>query len=319
MFEKRKRDAIRLEKLNPLWAIPGIGLLILFIVMAFGAWIWATGTNAHLINVPGKMLVTIPRPDTTAGDILCIVNADGSGLKQLDDGLSQHLFAAWSPNGDQIAFTGLKDNATFPRIYIMNADSSNVHRLTEDTALNVENAPSWSPDARIIAYENYDVKTSQYTIRTIQNDGSNPQVLVPGKHPVWSPDGQWIAYKSIQNGTELYVMKPDGSGAHPVTNAPLKEDITWSPDSKQLAFIMVEPSGPASIATVHLDGTNLRQLIKESGNLSKPHWSPDGLRIAFEWDQDAQHYSPKVMLVSGGDPANLLSNANQVRLLDWGK
>ena len=68
----------------------------------------------------------------------------------------------------------------------------------------------------------------------------------------WSPDGQWIAYEGgdgQQSG--LWIVHPDGSAATFLaqtegSNSPLPgqgETISWSPDSKQIAYVSATP-GP---------------------------------------------------------------------------
>ena len=76
--------------------------------------------------------------------------------------------------------------------------------------------------------------------------------------PVWSPDGRWIAYDGAAEGKQgLAIAHPDGSGATFLTeahgtNAPLPgtgAEVTWSPDSKQIAFISATPGPETADAT----------------------------------------------------------------------
>ncbi len=73
-----------------------------------------------------------------------------------------------------------------------------------------------------------------------------------GSAPHWSPDGKSIAYEGSANGQSgLWVAQADGSGATfiaPIegTNGPVPgagNAISWSPDSKQIAFVSSTP-GP---------------------------------------------------------------------------
>jgi|HubBroStandDraft_6_1064221.scaffolds.fasta_scaffold08298_4 dipeptidyl aminopeptidase/acylaminoacyl peptidase len=74
----------------------------------------------------------------------------------------------------------------------------------------------------------------------------------PSSGPKWSPDGNWIAYHGKQGEKSgLLIAHPDGSGVRFMaetegTNAPLPNvgsDLSWSPDSKQLAYVTTTP-GP---------------------------------------------------------------------------
>jgi dipeptidyl aminopeptidase/acylaminoacyl peptidase len=83
-----------------------------------------------------------------------------------------------------------------------------------------------------------------------QNAGGGARGAAGGAH--WSPDGQWIAFQGSAGGQSgLWVARPDGSESTflaPVeqTNGPLPgtgNRISWSPDSKQIAYISATP-GP---------------------------------------------------------------------------
>jgi TolB protein len=88
---------------------------------------------------------------------------------------------AWSPDGRQIAFVSDQDIPGRPNIYVMNADGSNVRRLT--TSLKQDTHPSWSPDSQQIVYYNWDD-----TIIVMNADGSNPRPLpIKGSRPSWRP------------------------------------------------------------------------------------------------------------------------------------
>lgn len=69
------------------------------------------------------------------------LSADGSGLTRLTEG-PRDYWTSWSPDGSQIAFTGLQaDNFD---IYVMDADGENRVRLTDHLAEDTH--PDWSPD-----------------------------------------------------------------------------------------------------------------------------------------------------------------------------
>ena len=54
----------------------------------------------------------------------------------------------WSPDGKQIAFSSKRDGSW--QVYVMNADGTNVRRLTTGSANN--DYPAWSPDGNYIAF-----------------------------------------------------------------------------------------------------------------------------------------------------------------------
>ena len=141
-------------------------------------------------------------------------------------------------------------------------------------------------------------------------------------NPHWSFDGKWLAFQgNIGEKHGLLLARPDGSdvtvlAAMHGTNSPLPgkgEDITWSPDGKQIAFISSTPderaaeaSGDPMVITRYLykptagegmtrfnDNQRLhifavdiatkqvRQLTQGSYDEHSIDWSPDGKEILF--------------------------------------
>ena len=84
------------------------------------------------------------------------VNANGTELAQLMDTPDDiDTTPSWSPDGARIAFASRTpaQGAVFD-IYVMNADGSNVTRLTAVTCSNCHDQnPAWSPDGAKIAFQ----------------------------------------------------------------------------------------------------------------------------------------------------------------------
>jgi dipeptidyl aminopeptidase/acylaminoacyl peptidase len=122
-----------------------------------------------------------------------------------------------------------------------------------------------SPDARFVAYtvSRYDRPGRPWPQLWVLDAASGKSTRIGGEQdvagaPVWSPDSQWIAYNGAAEGKHgLAVVHPDGSAATFLseasgTNAPLPgtgAEVTWSPDSKQIAFISATPGPETADAT----------------------------------------------------------------------
>ena len=70
-----------------------------------------------------------------------VMNADGSGQRNLTRHPGHDSDPEWSPDGKKIAFT-TKREGNF-EIYVMNADGSGQRNLTRNPA--VDRYPVWSP------------------------------------------------------------------------------------------------------------------------------------------------------------------------------
>jgi WD40-like Beta Propeller Repeat len=81
-------------------------------------------------------------PGRTGGADVFVMEAGGSGLTRLTDGPRFEGRPAWSPDGTRIAFTDFSTN----RIYVMNADGSDVERVPGIEGCCVAWQPTVGPD-----------------------------------------------------------------------------------------------------------------------------------------------------------------------------
>jgi Tol biopolymer transport system component len=95
-------------------------------------------------------------------------------------------------------------------------------------------------------------------------------------HPVFSPDGRTIAFDRV-GGTSQSIMLVDSDGGHLRTLAPnaFAQYISWSPDSRSLAYSGV------GIWRIDLAHPTPRLLTEQNSEIWQPAWSPDGRSIAY--------------------------------------
>jgi len=128
---------------------------------------------------------------------------DGSGAANLTGGnAGNNGFPYFSTDGRRIVFRSGRDGNH--EIYLMNADGSNVRRLTNNEA--TDTMPSFSPDGKQIAFVS--TRDGDHEIYTLDlGPDGNPGKLrrithSPGfdTHPVYSPDGKWLVFSSQRGG-----------------------------------------------------------------------------------------------------------------------
>ena len=150
----------------------------------------------------------------------------------------------------------------------MDADGSNVVRLTTNSVSDSDWLPAWSPDGRRIAFQsNRDGDTEIYVMNA---DGSNTSRLTNNffysdSSPDWSPDGSRIAFHSTRDGGfEIYAMDADGSNVVRLTNNSVDDaNPSWSPDGRRIAFDS-NRDGDSEIYAMDPDGSNVVRLTDNS-------------------------------------------------------
>jgi dipeptidyl aminopeptidase/acylaminoacyl peptidase len=191
--------------------------------------------------------------------------------------------------------------------------------------------PRISPDGSRVAFvvTAVDGEANEYrgAIWVAPLDGSaEPRQFTSGERrdttPRWSPDGNWLAFASNRGDDKtpmnLYVIPAVGGEARKLTDQKESvEEISWSPDSKRIAFgarvrdkayeeeddkkraprrftrvfhkldsVGFTGDRRKHLLVVDLEGGEPTQLTSGDFEHGNPVWSPDGKRIVFDGLRD---------------------------------
>jgi Tol biopolymer transport system component len=184
-----------------------------------------------------------------------IANPDGGDIVRLTDGVNDS-WPSWSSDGTRVFFSSGRDDPSTRRctsgadftgptdVYVMDADGSNVVRLTTDPA--PEYAPIESPDGGRVAFVKVANDTGYTAIFTMEPDGTGVRQVSSANggsdfSPSWSPDGSHLAFAAIRNEDwGIFVVNADGTGEHQIvggSGGPYITDPAWSPDGSVIAYV----------------------------------------------------------------------------------
>ncbi|HYR30851.1 MAG TPA: BamA/TamA family outer membrane protein, partial [Gemmatimonadales bacterium] len=165
---------------------------------------------------------------------------------------------SWSPDGKQLVFTGYDGGLS--DLFVVNADGTNLHRLTNDKYADLE--PSWSPDGKTIAFvtdrspatDFQALKFGNLRIALFHLDKGSIDILRnmdQGKNinPAWAPDGRSLAFVSDRNGIsniflydlsdgKIYQLTDVFTGVSGITA--LSPCLSWAHEADRLAFAYYE-------------------------------------------------------------------------------
>ena len=215
-------------------------------------------------------------------DQICIMNADGTGRRQLTNLPSTAFYPSLSPNGQTVYFSS-NQTGNF-EIYSIGVDGNGLQRLTN--GIGSLYAPELSPDGEGIIFTN-----NGSGLWVMNPDGSDPHAITfqDDIDPTWSPRGSMIAFASNRQGQrQLFVSNASGKKVDKVTDLrQMGGRSSWSPDGTKLVFYRGR-EGDRDIYVINVDGSGLQRLTDGGDNLG-PSWSPDGNWIAFTSFRDGNN------------------------------
>ncbi|MDQ3666881.1 MAG: protein kinase [Acidobacteriota bacterium] len=213
---------------------------------------------------------------------LWIMNANGTGQKQLTNDAFLKYAPAVTPNGRHIVFVSQSGGIHLWRVDV---DGSNLLELTNG---NFDNNPRISPDGQWVVYSSY--LSGKLLLWKVPIGGGEPTQLthVFATEPDVSPDGKLVA--CFSNDAEakrpILMILPLAGGA-PIKTLPLPATLDrdsgprWTPAGDGLTYIE-RRGNTMNLWLQPLSGAPPRQLTNfKDGGILRREWSPGGKRVAI--------------------------------------
>ncbi|MCS6992530.1 MAG: serine/threonine-protein kinase [Anaerolineales bacterium] len=256
-----------------------------------------------------------------------IINADGSGLRQITNEQEGACQPDWSPDGKRLVYVSpcrqKQDYYQGSSLYIIDANGEN--RTPLPTSLGGDFEPAWSPDGKRIAFtslrdgymEIYMINLETGQVTRLTRAQSTPTGLY-ARMAAWNPIGFQIAYVLKRAGTtqiwittdgDVYLPKPNDQIAQTGSNT---NDFlpVWTRDGQYIIFSQTnfEGTAPAWLMNIRYEDRKTKQAVRlpiEPLPIVDVSISPDGFWMAFESWPDSTNHDIYISTLTG---------ANRVRL-----
>lgn len=261
-------------------------------------------------------------------DIYKVEVPSGEAVRLTDDTLYE-VYPVFTPSGEHILYVRLDDAWVDHEVIMMTAEGTPVRTVVKDTGFfdyifgRRFDYPLVSPQGDKVVFPSHRSGWINYWQVSITGGEPKP-VFAEASDQVeatFSPDGRSLAFVSSTNGTlRLTVVSMDAESSAGSARVLVEPELgvvskpAWSPDGKEVAFMLQTPTSPGDLWVASLEGGTPRQLTSSplshvlQDNLTNPekvtYKSFDGLEIpAYLYvppDRKPGERFPALVIAHGG-------------------
>jgi len=229
----------------------------------------------------------------TGRNNLWTVPAEGGWPVQLTVSDQRQTDIAWSPDSKWIAYISDHNGDEQWDIFLVSPKTGQVVNITNTREI-AEESPTWSHDARYLAYIVKPKTSSVFEIDvydTLQRDlkhlttGTAKDLV--NDDPIWSQDDKFIVYTQEQaKGTDSNVFMVDVESAKSTLLTPHQGEALYSaqdisPDGKQVLITSNAANGFRNVGLLDIATKKVRWLTQEKWEARAGQFSPDGSQLTY--------------------------------------
>ena len=257
------------------------------------------------VSPDGTKIAFISGSTTNTSYEVFVMNADGSGRRQVTNTSVAEQEPAWSSDGMRLVYASNSfdvDGETDLEIWTINADGTGRAQLTNNAFPDTQ--PAWSPLGDKIAFVSARTGDTDRNVYVMNANGAGQASITPNSPtgcssncyqghddaPAWSPDGSKIAYvhgygppdNPFAGGgvPNIWTMDPNGGNKVNVSNNPntSSSQPAWSPDKTKIAYVDIA-SGTTNrdIHVMAANGQGLGALDTDAAHDINPDWQQDSI------------------------------------------
>jgi Tol biopolymer transport system component len=266
--------ALQANDTSQIWLAPGTD-------SARARQITSNGINGAPVWTPDNRIVYFSNASGN-GDIW-MMNADGSGAKQLTFDQNNDTMPSVSADGRHIVF--ISNRSVGWGIWKMSADGSNARELVRN--VDRDSHPHWSPDSQWVFYNSRD-DAGRLAYWKVSSEGGEPLKIADENisYSRLSPDGKLFLtlYRDPEPESPLKIHLIPAEGGQPVRvlDAPQAIDqINWSHDGQAIEFVITQ-EGVSNIWRMPLNGGGKPKQLTDwkTDFINWYSWSRDGKQLA---------------------------------------
>lgn len=226
------------------------------------------GVSAEYLDFTqdGESVVYVRPPDST----LWKSRPDGTRAVQLTFPFTQIELPQWSPDGNSIAFMGVKGAKESWRVNVIPAGGGESHLVLPSTI--AQGAPTWSPDSKRVAFGDLPEPGGAFPVSAtihIVDLATHTATTLPGSDGLWtarwSPDGRHMAAVTT-DAKSLKIFDFHTGRWQVAATAGCINDLRWSHRGDAVYFLdLLPPSNPV-VYRVRLQDNKVEKVASLTGS-----------------------------------------------------
>jgi len=225
-------------------------------------------------------------------------HATGQPEKLLDGSYIYQGIVSWAPDGKKIAFSRFDETNT-GNIWTLSVSDGKLMPVTN--SMGIKRTPAWSPDGRLIAYEDDGIWLAP------TNGDETKMILKNGGCPQWSPDSKWLYCGNYEN-SQLYSLDSHNNYEF---NFPKQVGCfgTFSSFGNKMLFYKSSYDEKWGLKVVSISGgPSFKPAPSEAVYGSQ--WAADSRFILAQGENENGDIGYKIIPFNGGSPVEVKLNVN---------